>query len=421
MPSIEDRLLEAELMNSAPEYVYAWLKTRAEAPSSSAPGGDGLEQSLLTRGSNLIDLGLACYGVSIDVVRKLFDREPRDEAEQLLRLAVLSNRALVKRTLLRPIPTLLVSKTWPNEEAVKELVTSASAEEIVALFQNPTIDDSLLREAFARDGACASVTDERWLWLVAASVGNPRLQAEYSGSMDGYAEYSYGRVFADAWRLAETAPVTVQWAHVLEGLFRKLVPKASIGDKMAAIDRWRVPESGADESYAQGGFLNQFETVRFLLTRLISQSELKALLSHEDIAIRCGCYSRCELIPDEMREAFKRETKYFLEHALGNDGIWRDPLTREVLRTLCWADKSDADMIFPNQFKSRSERLKKEHADWFAENEPASTEKPLSLSEVGGVVKAIQANQVEIRRYLIWGLYVLCALLLIALGSLRRC
>src|SRR5262245_28709331 len=78
--SVENQLLEAELMGCTPEHVYAWLKTRAATVDAYAAEGDEeleegdeeLEDALLRRSSPLIDLGLARYGFSIKVVKRLF-------------------------------------------------------------------------------------------------------------------------------------------------------------------------------------------------------------------------------------------------------------------------------------------------------------------------------------------------------------
>jgi hypothetical protein len=70
MRSTEAQLLEAELMNSTPEHVYGWLKNRAEQSDEESYSGDEeLEGALLSRGSALIDLGLARHGCSAAVVR----------------------------------------------------------------------------------------------------------------------------------------------------------------------------------------------------------------------------------------------------------------------------------------------------------------------------------------------------------------
>ena len=84
MRSTEAQLLEAELMNSTPEHVYAWLKNRAEQSDEESYSGDEeLEGALLTRGSALIDLGLARYGCSVAVVRKLLsDKRLRRAGER---------------------------------------------------------------------------------------------------------------------------------------------------------------------------------------------------------------------------------------------------------------------------------------------------------------------------------------------------
>jgi len=393
MRSTEAQLLEAELMNSTPEHVYAWLKRRAEASNGESYSGDEeLEEAPLSRESDLVDLGLARYGFSGAVVRKLFSGDRRhsqgdahilgrsDHAmlnmTRVLRLAVLSNRMLTKHTLLERMPHILFGINWLSSdlEPIREFVTSAGADEIIALFHNPTIDDDVLAKLYKKERPFDSLSEERWQHLILASVGNPRLRAEYVGPMDGWAEYRHGCVFNEACALAEKVPTTKRWAEILVLLLQETSPEAfAIKDKMAVIQRWHVSASGeadaepAEDSSSEDGYLDDFAAVRLVLVRLLSNSEIHGLRSHEDVAMRCAFYRYGNPTPEELREAHAREPKFLLNYALRNDAIWRRSETREVLRELCWADKSDHDLWFPNAYRDRSDRLKSEHPEWFQE------------------------------------------------------
>ena len=113
MRSPAEILLESELAYSTPERVFAWLKERADKPTDGfLLGGEEVEQTLLSRQSNLINLGLARYGFSRTVVGKLFSGDFTPESNvpldlrsdrtmpgiaHVLRLAALSNQTLVQR------------------------------------------------------------------------------------------------------------------------------------------------------------------------------------------------------------------------------------------------------------------------------------------------------------------------------------
>ena len=230
MPLTEERLLEAELMSSSPEHVYAWLKERAETTDEYRYTGENLEQVLLSRESDLIDLGLARYGFSCAVVKKLFSgkssqggnaglpgrsgTQVQDKA-QVLRLAALSNRMVVRLGGRMPYH-LFRDDDWCDLEPICEFVTSANADEMFAIFQNPTIDGDVLNTLYAKERPFDRVTDERWEFLIMATAGNPRLRTGYVGPMDGWAEYKHDRVSDRAWALAEKVPVTDRWASKLQ-------------------------------------------------------------------------------------------------------------------------------------------------------------------------------------------------------------
>jgi hypothetical protein len=367
MASIEDELLRTELMYSAPEHVHSWLKARAEQPDAYA-GDEQLEQALLTRKSDLIELGIARYGFSEAAVRELFLSAPATGHGRALRLAALSNRALAKRSgLIEPMPHRLFTDghpaEYPHEEALREFVTAAPIEEANALFQNPTIHDDVLVDLYGKEGVFSELSEERWKRLLGATVGNPRLKTKYSGPMDGYGEYSYGRVFDAAWRLAVKLPATKINALILCGLLDGTVPRASsIRNVVAVINRWRIDIGDQDSDL----FRNPFFRLRYFLTQLLDQASLERSRLDEDVAVRCAFYNRCRMTPEFMQAAYTVEPLIFLDAALDNDAVWRSPETRELLKKLCWSEKK-LDMWYPNLYQGREERFRKKHLSWFEE------------------------------------------------------
>lgn len=446
MRSANTQLLEAELMGGSPEYVFAWLKNRAEGAKDQWRGGDDeLEDALLTRNSPLIDLGLAQYGFSAKVVRRLFDvslRVPRREipvlgsseqtvvqAPKFLRLAALSNR-VVQNWAVEKFPYTLFGEG--RLERIRAFLTSADADEIRALFQNPTIDGGFLASLYAKNGPFEGLDDEEWRQLIVASIGSPRLRTEYNGPMDGWAEYSHRRVFDEAWTLAERVSITKDWANVLASLLENTTPEAfSIKDRMAVIKRWRADASseqgsqdlerrnGGSDRY---GCLEEFETMRHVLTRLMTVEEINALRTNEDIAMRCAFYRFGQIDPTAMKEAYEREAGFFLSNALWNDAIWRGRETRGVLRELCWADKSFSDLHYPNFHRDRYATVSEEHPDWFRE-EHAAEEPASSLADLTTQVNTILALQTELQNRVVglhrrltavlWIVAVLLAVLLL--------
>ena len=65
--------IEYQLVNASPEYVFDWLKNNVvEKHILGDESRDQLENSLLLRNENLINLGLALYGEVPSIGYKLF-------------------------------------------------------------------------------------------------------------------------------------------------------------------------------------------------------------------------------------------------------------------------------------------------------------------------------------------------------------
>jgi hypothetical protein len=424
MRSTKAQLLEAELMNSTPEHVYAWLKDRAEQSDEESYSGDEeLEGALLSRGSALIDLGLARYGCSAAVVRKLLsDKRLRGAGNvhilggsdqtsfnptHLLRLAALSNCALMKhRGLLERMPQLLFSDDVLSSDLgpIREFVETAGPDEVLALFQNPTIHGEVLAKLYEKESPFDALSEERWQYLVMTTIGNLRLRAEYVGPMDGWAEYMHGRVFNEAWALAERVPTTPRWADILVRLLEETSPECfSIKDKTAVIQRWLIVGSSAEtakqpdtlrDSCYENGYLDDFGTVRLVLTKLLTDSEIQDLRSHDDIAMRCAFYKYGSPTRQELMDAYSREPKFLLNYALRNDAVWKRSETREALQELCWvAAKPDSDLSFPNAYQGHSDRLESEHPEWFREEHDVQQEEQHPLESLNAALKTLEAGQ----------------------------
>jgi hypothetical protein len=446
MPSTEEILLEIELAASSPERVFDWLKARAEKPyDESFQGGEEVERSLLSRESDLINLGLARYGFSSGIVRKLFSgsftpksdlhldlgpSRPKLNIANALRLGALSNRTLMKRGLLERMPTVLFGSDSWNFELIRDFVTTAGADEVYAMFRNPTIHGDVLARLYAKESPFDLLTDERWKFLITATIGNRRLEEEYSGPMDGWAEFMHERVFAKAWELAERAPVTDEWANLLLRLLETVSPVYSRKkEKMGVIERWRlsVGSETADPSDPfSGGYLDNLGAFRVFLVRLLPSSDIDLLKDHQDVALRCGFYERGDPTREELLEAYAREPELLLKHALRNDAVWMRRETRETLRTLCWEEcrtKEDDTLQFPNAYKKRCDQLDTEHPEWFAEGHHEEAGK--HQTDLENSLEALRAGQVSILDHLAsfdrMPIYFWVAVFILEVTLFRRC
>ena len=435
------QLVEAELMNSTPEHVHAWLSRRGEVQKWSDWGEKELEEALLTRKSDLINLALARYGTSGTVVGKLFAAVRRDtdggthslgssdhavsEMTQVLRIAALSNRILNSGE----IPWILFGEApnivEPDMLLTRDFVTSARSDEVLALFQNPTIHGDFLESLYKRERPFERLGQKRWQELIEASIGNPRLREEYSGSgWDGWAAYRHGCVFDAAWKLAEKVPTTEGWANILARLLKGTSEHHLSEDEVAVmIQRWRV--SPRAKSYN----LDVFAVLRMRLLQgrigYMSDSEIRELKSHEDVAMRCAFYQYGDLTSEELKKAYAREPTLLLNYVLENDAIWRQSETRKALRELCWADTDDDMCSDRESYESGSEKARLEHPDWF-EDEFSEPGENAGLSEdlvnLGQAIEALRFQILSLRMLLknvLWIVSILLVFLIVLL--VRRC
>ncbi len=369
---------EAELMAMSPEAVVEFMKQRAGQSKDEArndPLDEDAEMALLGRKAPLIDLALARYGRRMKVVSALFSAAPPGSP---LRLACLSNKSLGHELFLSFPDGLLGSE--PGMKA--EWLASASDNELVALFENPTLSDSFLRGLLERSSGWESIDDDLLCRFVAMLHSNPRMRTPRDDDyMDGYAEYSYGSVFNAAWKLAETAPVTEGWAYSLGWLFEQLETDAfSITEPLAIAARWHIAPDNTEAKERQEkdhaiGYLSDMERVRKGLARLALRKDRKLLarlLASDDVAFRAAAYSAGPISAEQLRAGYDKDGELVLTEAIRNMHLWRTQATRQALHDVAWTVvKNDkyADLMAANQYNWMEKDVRKKHPAWFANEE----------------------------------------------------
>ena len=365
-------------MEMAPGPVLDVLKERASQSRDAArddPIDEDVEKALRGRGDPLIDLALARYGRHMDVVSGLFQSAAPGSA---VRLACLSNRALRHDSFLYFPVGLLGREPGP----MADWLLSASNNELSALFENPSLNDSFLRDLLERGKGWESIDDDKLCRCVSVLSRNPRMWTPREDDwMDGYDEYSYGAVFNAAWMLAETAPTTRPWAASLGSLFERLQPDGfSVKEPLAVAARWRVDPDDAEaiESEAKGhvrGYLGINEQVRKGLARLAlhgSGKLLAELLSSNDVAFRAAAYAAGDLDADQLRAGYERDKDLAFNEAISNLYLWRNQPTRRVLRDIAWdvvRNDKHSDLMAANQFNWMEKDMRGKHPAWFTDEE----------------------------------------------------
>lgn len=388
MRNYKTLIQEAELMATPPEAVAEFLKLRAGLSRSDAlddPVDEETEWALQSRKDPLIGLALAQYGRDIEVVSGIFQAA---EPDSPIRLACLSNRAF-------PVGSL-----GRERGAMAEWISSASVNELAALFENPSLGDSFLTDLLERRDGLESIDDERLLRIVRILSSNPRMWTPRDDDyMDGFADYSYSAVFNAAWKLAQTVPANKSWAAALASLYSRLEPDAfSVKEPLVVATRWHaVPadieavESGA-RSRARG-YLSDMESVRSGLARLALSRDSKLLdelVTSHDVAFRVAAYSAGRLSLEQVLSGFEKDGEMFFNAAIDNLNLWKNPATRGFFRGAAWrvVDMNNSDLMAVNIYKWKAKYVRKKHPAWFADEERGEDLSDVDVDDQSPATKA---------------------------------
>ena len=376
---------EAELMAMSPAAVAEFLKQRASiSPDQGGPDliDESVERALRSRGDPLIDLALARYGRHMGVVSTLFQSA---EPGSPVRLACLANRALADKTvfcLSFPVGLLMQepermawSPSGQDNEIFAKWLMAASDDELGALFENPTLSDSFLRGLLERRDGCQSIPDDKLCHFVFILSSNPRMWTSREEDSDGDADFSYSAVFNAAWRLAETAPATKDWADALGWLYEKLQPDSfSIKEPLALVSRWHVAEDVEAKDHATG-YLGAKERVRKGLARLALHKDgklLAELLASDDIALRAAAYAAGSLNADQLRAGYEQDGNLAYNEAIQNPNLWMTQVRRQALYDIARSvDRADKYYVMDAEeaLGSMAKYMQKKHPGWFADEE----------------------------------------------------
>lgn len=399
---------EAELMAMPSEAAADFLKRRAGQSKDEAredPFDQEAEHSLQGRGDPLIDLALARYGRHMEVVSGLFQSSAPGSP---IRLACLANRSLAHEIFLS-FPTGLFGR---EPVPMAEWLLTASDDELCALFENPTLSDSFLRDLLERSRGWEAIPDDKLCRMVSILHRNPRMRtARDDDYMDGWDEYSYGSVFNAAWSLAETAPVTESWAFSLGWLYEQLQPDAfSIKEPLALAARWHVSPDDAEANARQAkdhgiGYLGTMERVRKGLARLaLSKSGklLPELLASDDLALRAAAYSAGNLNAEQLSEGYEKDGELVLTESIRNLLLWRSKDTRQALHDIAWGvvrNDKHSDLLAANQYNWMEKDVRKKHPAWFADEDATQDEEgevdsqaPATKADIASLSNQLDGN-----------------------------
>lgn len=361
---------EAELMVMPPLAVADFLKKRANQTGSESywdPVDEASERKLRDRADPLIELSLARYGRHESVISELFQSASDNSP---IRLACLANNFRTRRGLFTWFPEKLLNL---NPGGMLKWILEASDTEFDALFENPTLNDSFLRDVLERRNELKAITDDRLRHIVWVLHRNPRMlewrQCDY---MEEYYQYDYSDVFNALWKLAETVPANKEWADAIGSLYVELPTYSySIKTPLKLAERWHVDPSNADarEEHLKNhewGYLGKMERVRMGLARLAlrkDRSLLAELLASDDLAFRVGAYAAGNLTAEQLQAGYEKDRRFAADAGLSNLLLWRNHDTRLALHRIASGYFYDSVLI------SKEAEVRQNYPRWFLDCE----------------------------------------------------
>lgn len=387
---------EAKILASAPDTVAAWLAKSGEFSHWSKDADANLEVNLLARNERLIDLALAEYGFSDEVLRELFNRD-----DEVIRAAVLSNKRILgsKTAYGLWIEHWQFIKVGPDFSWMAEL----SDVEADALFSNPSLPAAFIMDFFERGGAWEKFDDDQRFRAASNIIKTIKTRQHSSAPINRLKiDYKDELLLRAAWRFSNVAPVEYHWAYALGDLYSELQPiYFSDFDPLSAATRWHLPGTDTEELDAekqdnQNGYLSTFQMVRSGLARAASRASRyrRQILNNSDVAIRCGGYSILGLSVKEMEAAVALDGKLACGYLVQNESVWKRKTLRSALEDICHkASQDDYSIGSPrSEFNQEELRLRQLHPEWFGDKGVFGIpvgDKPVSDSSIREIAESV--------------------------------
>lgn len=359
--------------------VQQWLEKRpitysaTDGTPETPPDAHVLEYILLRRRDAHIDLLLAQLARSRSVLERVYDRSGSS-----IRAVACSNASLFVGDKARGYFQL-----HEKESLYWKIITQGSMAELRALCENPELKsgmyEGLIKSWVGNNGSRVDenlrISDKRFQQVIRFLSGNVRLGIDRADSrerhyLDGYADYEYGLLFSECWKLAETIPVSQDWAYYLAILYERMKPAYKPFDNLEAVlNRWRLE--------GEGDFSNSKRLRTVLAKHYVPPTE--EALNHEDEAIRRAFYATFDPQKDNFIDAdwktWQERDEYCEYELQANENIWKTARAREKLRRLLWKiSETNSDITSVGWFDELEDRYRKEHPEWFADEDELDIE-----------------------------------------------
>ena len=403
--SVTEVLEKLYLEAAPPAHVYDWLRDhKHESPS------DETVRSLLARGDRFIDLALAQFCSSEQLLRDIYRRGDRG-----LQCAVLSNHrhALWERR----FSTFGIT-IFETDEELDSFLRDAPSELLTALFMNPGLSEYDLESVFKREGRFKNLPDERWYLIVLTSLYNPRLhdEAEAEAPIEFLGQRSNYSAQIASWTAFLTLPADDACAYALNEPTRTLIfsgvslptdrlTKANAGDGQGYVEALREAHKESEREFlrkvferwsppaeAESVHAENFNSLReWISSRVALDASYRDFLGgYPDVYVRRGLYRSFQPREEkELNEALEKDDKEFVDAAIENPWFSRRNAPLEVRRRMYeiadatkWRDEYDDPC--GHRFRERSESLGKAdptiYEDWFVSIGPPEPSGRISIS-----------------------------------------
>lgn len=381
----------ARLLISPAPIVYDELKTYSSDVRANPYGSESeeLEAKLAARQEPLIDLGLASYGATTDLIGELYRKAkapPTDDADasykQGLRLAVLANQTIASKGFLHDFPENTI-----GEIELAHVVKEADWDEAVTLIQNPTLAPKVLIALYRGDKVFEGVNDHRRMQLVAMSARNERVHT--CNDDEHGPDFASWDIHKAIFRMLETVPTSKGWLSNLNFLLNHLDPdQVKTPDSLDnVLERWQLDENGHreepsdSENYTDTG-LSDREEFRCLIAALYGRTfdkqgvVIHGSADHQEVARRCAYYGNANLDVKAIQQGYKKDDAIFVFAAMLNDSVLLNRRTRKVFEDECM----NGGLL--HRYRRRCEQLHKRWsafdprptAEWMVEEEVPSSD-----------------------------------------------
>jgi hypothetical protein len=394
-----------KLLLMTPDNVYKELKQYGEfLKGTYFCYNEELEKSLLDRNDKLINLALAQFAGSDNVVLELYRKaQQRNDNEKeynlALRIACLSN-----------VVASMFMHGFLEKVDVEELIGTDAEDAIDTYLSNPNIPEEQLENIFRKKGIFENLELNIWIRLINYSAKNVRLKTDKSWKLMDY-DYRFRSLHKSIFEMLETVPTTKHTLEAIYDLLFGLDPDQvhSPDELQHVIDRWRSVELLDDNGKVAEGYftsLNIRDEFLCLVASLYGKSSSKEMkifgsANSNDIVLRCAHYGNADMTLEEMKAAYEHDEAVFTYAAIANSNLYHKRQRREFLEGAISERKfqkfvrDNYDRRLESLFKERFDRLDAKYASFaefaaFDSDESSDCEDKAPTSEKSAELTGIQ-------------------------------